>query len=412
MPPGRRKKPGYNWTEGIDTPGPTLPNYTFPKRVVPDYTSQIPRNIPNKPDYTSQIPRSLGPMIPAQLTPVNYRNPGSYGGSSGSGGSGGMGGSVPVGVAGYNPITADLSKNPYPAEYDKLLAFVQSSLASRTADFDAVKTSMRGQQGQANQQMYDAYMGSRKESDASSTALGVDPLVVSAARDLAMRKSQENSDQGLADNLAWIDKAKVLQGDELGYASRSIAANKLSKSLGWEEAERGRVHDINARGQEAYQEALMAALEAQSAGQSAGRSGRKGSRGSSDEGKEPVVTLTEVLENSGLDLATFKELERTNPAAAALFKNYTNLATTEESATTLAQKAFNEMSANPLLNRKDERIGNWRPMQQLLESSKRGRTRKLNKDKQLTEIVLAALSGLQGKMGSPRSETRIVTKSG
>lgn len=389
------KKKFINWTVGIDTPGPTLPNYTFSKKATPD--------------YSSQIPRSQGPMSPTQLAPTNYKNIVSRSSSSsGSSGNSGIPGDTPVGIPGYDLLTADLTKNPYPAAYDQLLEFVKSSIGARSADFDATKGVMGSQQNTANQQMYDAYMGSRAQSDASSTALGVDPLMVSAARDLAMRKSQENSDQSLADNLAWVDKAKLLQGDELGFTSRSIAADKLNKSLGWEGAETQRVADINARGQEAYQKALLLALENQGSAQKSSR--EASSKSASDAAANaPKVTITEILENSGLDLATFLEMQRTDPEGAATFQNYNNQSTSTESAASLAQKAINELSGPSL--RKNVPTNRWNPYQQIIENSKRTAAAKARKEKEIIERVLPKLMGISGKSGSPKSETKIVTKS-
>ena len=279
----------------------------------------------------------------AKAYPPSYKSPGTT--ASAAAGIIARGGTPPVdnNVASptYNPMVADLTKNPYGPAYDELMKNVAASIANRGADYQSTKDTLTAQQAAANKDMYSSYLQSRLGSDASSNALGVDPALVSAARDLAMRKSQENSDQALADNLAFVDKTKLYKGDQLNYTQNSLMNDKLVKSQGWNDAETKRVADINTQGTAMQQKLLLANLNTKLANITASAKAKSKSKSGSEDVK---VTAKEVqtLKDSGMDSDAFKQLKVKFPEAAALYLNASNLSGTDVSVIKLLQQGVNE----------------------------------------------------------------------
>lgn len=263
--------------------------------------SQAGLNVPNSTRATQgQI----------QKTPSGYVAPGGNGGAGSSGG-------IPTPATPlFVPKTADLSQNPYPLYYDKLLAYVQANANARPAEFDAMGAKFKTEQSAADQQLYDAYQGSRVGTDASATALGVDPAIVSQARDLAMRKSQENSDQSLADNLAWLTKMGSLAKQQ-GEASYGMYAGEEAQGAAkWAAEEQSRVAAQNL--------ADLQALVAAQSGGSGGGGGGRGGGGSSSGNITDTASEEGQLYTGGMDLELYSELAKTDPAAAAAYMNMYN----------------------------------------------------------------------------------------
>ena len=268
----------------------------------------------------------------------------------GSSGVGSRGGSVPVETTpGYQPLTADLSKNPYGPAYDELLSFIQKSAASRRPDYDRVGQELRSIQSRADADLHSSYLDSRKSADASATALGVDPNAVSSERDVANRRMQENSDQSLADRLSWLQKAQVLQGDNMQGMLAQAAAAKASSSAGWDAAEQQRIAEQNL--------ADLQMLAASSRG-GGGRGGGGGGGSSSSTG--PITTTaTETMSDifGGQDAIVYQELLKTNPELAAKYLNQHILlqGTNEMKAT---QKQINELAPKTTYKKKPSTFGN------------------------------------------------------
>ena len=319
MPPGQRSQYGGNpyW---INQPtAPSSKKVAAPPRI---YESDIIRN-------------ALGSGSPALISPANpaftygsraYANahgsqaglnipnstnattPGS--GLSGaassrlSGGGGGGGAAAVVDpLAGYTPDVADLSKNPIPGMYDTLLAYVKENADARPGIFQGYADKFKVNHDAANKQLYDAYLGSRTEQDANATAFGVDPAIVAQARDLAMRRSQENSDQSLADNQAWLLKAGLLSQQEAQARGTQFAGDKATKSAEWAQLEEERVSQLNLLKLQAIVDQINA--KAKGGGGGGGRRGGGGSKGSST---DTGVTETNTLPYGGADAAAIAEL--------------------------------------------------------------------------------------------------------
>jgi hypothetical protein len=240
---------------------------------------------------------------------------------SGGGGGGGGGGAVAAvdPLAGYTPDTADLSKNPIPGYYDQLLAYVKENADARPAIFQQYSDKFKVNHDASDKQLYDAYLGSRTEQDAQATAFGVDPAVVAQARDLAMRRSQENSDQTLADNQAWLLKAGLLSQQEAQARGTQFAADKATKSGEWAQLEEERVAQLNLL----KLQALVDQINAKKSSGGGGGGGRRGGGGSS-KGLSTAVTETMTSDNPEMDLA-IADLKRTNPALAAIAERTLNL---------------------------------------------------------------------------------------
>jgi hypothetical protein len=266
--------------------------------------SQVGLNVPNSSNATT--PGSgLAAAASARLS----------GGGSGGGGGGAV---APVDpLAGYTPDKADLSKNPIPALYDTLLAYTKENADARPAMYQAYADKFKVQQDAANKQLYDAYMGSRTEQDAQATAFGVDPNVIAQARDLAMRRSKENSDQSLADNLAWLDKSGILSKQQAEAMGMQFAKERVTQSGNWDQLEEERVAQLNLL----KLQMLADQISAKKSG--GGGGGRRGGGGSSSKG-DTGVTETMTSDNPEMDLALM-ELKRTNPALAAVAERTLNL---------------------------------------------------------------------------------------
>jgi hypothetical protein len=239
---------------------------------------------------------------------------------SGGGSGGGGGGAVaPVDpLAGYVADKADLSKNPIPALYDTLLAYTKANADARPAIYQQYSDKFKVNQEAANKQLYDAYLGSRTEQDAQATAFGVDPAIVAQARDLAMRKSQENSDQSLADNQAWLLKSGLLSQQQAMAMGDQYAKERVTQSSAWDQLEEERVSQLNLL----RLQLLADQISAKSKG-GGGGGGRRGGGGSSSSG-DTGVTETMTSDNPEMDLALM-ELKRTNPALAAIAERTLNL---------------------------------------------------------------------------------------
>jgi hypothetical protein len=263
------------------------------------------------------------------------------------GGSSGGGAVAPVDpLAGYVADKADLSKNPIPGLYDQLLAYTKENADARPAIFQAVSDKFKVNQDAANQQLYDAYMGSRTAQDQSATALGVDPAIVAQARDLAMRKNKENSDQSLADNQAWLLKAGLLSQQDALARGNQYAKDKVTQSAGWDQLEEERVAQLNLLKLQAFVDALNA--KKGSGGGGGGR--RKG--GSSGGSVSTTATETGTAEYGGQDLAYYNQLLASgDKQGAAAFRNAVNLASGNP-VTKLAQGNVNAAVAASMVNGK------------------------------------------------------------
>jgi hypothetical protein len=236
-----------------------------------------------------------------------------------SGGSSGGGIAAPVDpLSGWSPASADLSKNPIPGYYDQLLAYVAQQEKDRPGIFQAASDQIKQHHDVSNQQMYDAYLGSRQGTDASATALGVDPAVVSAARDLAMRKLQENSDQALASQQDWFTKAGLLSAQQAQGLGNQYAADKVAKSSEWDQLEQARVAQLNL----ANLQAIVTA--AQTKAKSSGGGGGKKKSGGGSSGVKTGVTETMTSNNPEMD-QMLADLSSSNPALAAAAERTLNL---------------------------------------------------------------------------------------
>lgn len=317
---------------------------------------------------------------------------------------------------GFVPKTADLSQNPYPGYYDTLLGFVQRNMDARPAEFAHTGEVFKANQEAANQQMYNAYQGSRTGADASATALGVDPAVVSAARDLAMRKSQENSDQDLASNLAWLDKMSQLSQQQGQSYLNQYAGAKANLSANWVGQEQQRVADANLQALQALVDASNAAAKAKSSG-----GGRKGSGGGSSGSGNSTVTQTDVLNTGGADLELYNELARTDPAAAAAYLNMYNL-TQGTSGQKMAQGKINDLQSAISYNPALKKTIPINPFRNLLGNAisnagtqaanipilaARGRSASASALLPIYQKVLAAMTATSGNQGNPKTTTTI-----
>lgn len=250
---------------------------------------------------------------------------------------------VDEGIPGYTPAVADLTKNPYPGYYDALLSYVQKNADARPAEYAYTGEVFKRNQDIANNQMYNMYSGSRSGADASATALGVDPNAISAARDIAMRQSQENSDQALAGNLAWLSKMGILSKQQAEASLNMYAGEKATKSAGWDAAEQQRVADANLQKLQQLFDLQKAATAAASKGSGGGK--KKGSGGSSSSSGSSNVTQTDTVQFSGADQAIVDELIASGQTdAAALYINQHN-ATMGNAEVKANQKAINDLTA-------------------------------------------------------------------
>ena len=267
----------------------------------------------------------------------------STGGSSGGASHASFADAGPVAPA-FTPAVADLSKNPYPGYYDKLLAYVQANADSRPAEYAAVGDQFKANQAAADQGMYNSYQGSRAGTDASAAALGVDPAIVSQARDLAMRKSQENSDQSLADNQAWLAKMGILSQQQGQAYVNQYQGEKATASAGWDAAEQQRVADANLQ-------ALQALVAQQKAASSGGGGGKKKGGGGGSSGKSNL-TQTDTVQFSGADQAIIDELNASGQHDAAAWYAANHNLTMGNAEVKSTQQHINDATAAQMVNGK------------------------------------------------------------
>ena len=311
------------------------------------------------------------------------------------------GGTLPTGPSApaYTPLTADLSKNPYATPYDQLLQFVKDSTAARGGQYDTTKATLQAQQDAANKQLYDAYQNSRQGADASATALHVDPAIVSATRDLMMRKNQENSDQSLAGNLAWLDKNRVLESSMLNTTANSLAQEKTQKVGAWNDKEQARIDAQNIAN-------LQAMVKASTGGSGKGGGKKKGSGGGGKSSSSGNVTATETqtLQDGGLDKAFYDQLASTNPTAAALYLNQhlLNQGTPEVKST---QGKINDLAAANQLNGKAVPAANIYMPQANAAWNNPAYTaaQKAAQQKALYEAILPGMITNSGLLGNPKT---------
>lgn len=239
--------------------------------------------------------------------------------STGSGGGGGGGGSAVAAPAdpGFTLSEADLTKNPYPGYYDTLLQYVRENAAARPGEYQTISDQFKANQEAANKQMYDAYMGSRAQTDASAVALGADPAVVSAARDLAMRHSQENSDQALASNQAWLLKMGELAKQQAEAYGTQFAHEGTVGAAKWVGDEQNRVA--------AWNLAQLQAALAKKVAASKGGGGRKGGGGGGSSSGAVTDTATETTTDAGTYDPVIVAALRNDPKALADYMNRVNL---------------------------------------------------------------------------------------
>jgi uncharacterized membrane protein YgcG len=334
MPPGQRSQYGGNvyWLNQPQTVNapllPRLPTQTpvIPKAIVAPYTgtggSRAYANthgaqvgMPSTADQQKWADTLKWNAAVAANSALNKSTGGSSGGSSGGGGSSGV--VAPVESA-FTPQVADLSRNPYPGFYDTLLAYVKANADNRPSEYAAISDQFKARQATANQQMYDMYQGSRAQTDASATALGADPAIVSAARDLAMRRSQENSDQSLADNQAWLLKMGELSKQQGEAYLNQFAGQGAAGAAAWVGQEQQRVADANLA-------AVQALLAKQVAASKGGGGGRKSGGGGGSSSGAITDTATETTTDAGTyDPAVVAALQG-NPKALAEYMNQINL---------------------------------------------------------------------------------------
>lgn len=393
-----------------------MPTPKKPVRPVKSKTILDPKVVQaNQYDNYNNVPAPVVPIVPPNLGQTSRAYSLTHGSQAGitpgltqlagQSGIGSRGGSVPVDTGpGYTPLTPDLTKNPYGPAYDQLLQFVKDSTAARTGQYDATKGQFALQQEQANKQLYDAYQNSRQGADASATALGVDPNVVSATRDLMMRKNQENSDQSLADNLAWLDKGKLLEQSLLGGTANQFAQEKASKVGAWDAGEQKRINDLNI----ANLAGIVKAATVKSGG--GGKGGGGGSSGSSGSTKD-AVKETQTLTNSGMDKAAYDEiLANYGPEAAATYLNEFN----QTQGTPLmktAQSKINELT--PVANWTPGSAG-WNIVKKLMDNAKGLNPQsaaKAKNDLAIQQAILKGATGFSGLLGNPKT-TSTVTRSG
>jgi hypothetical protein len=360
--------------------------------------SQAGLNIPNS-TYATQ---GLGGYAPAASNAL--------GGGGGSGGGGGGGSVAPVDpLAGYAPDVADLSKNPIPGMYDQLLAYVKENADARPGIFQGYADKFKVNHEAANKQLYDAYLGSRTEQDAQATAFGVDPAIVAQARDLAMRRSQENSDQSLADNQAWLLKAGLLSQQEAQARGTQFAADKATKSAGWAQLEEERVAQLNLL----KLQAMVDQMAAKSGGGGGGGGGRRGGGGSSK--GSTGVTETDTLYNGGVDLAVYNELARTDKDAAAAYMNMFNTSSGtpgQKAAQTKLNQLSNDASYNPSLRNtafKPFKADTWfNPLKDRVANipiqAARDKSAAAKKLIPRYTKVLEAFNAWSGNMGNPKAQ--------
>lgn len=244
----------------------------------------------------------------------------SGGGSPARSSGGGSGGVAAPADPGFVGDVADLSKNPIPGYYDALLAYVQQNAAGRPAINAAMGEKFQQNYDQSTKGLYDAYMGSRQGTDASAVALGVDPAIVSQARDIAMRKNQERSDQDLAANKDWLTKMGGLGQQQAEAYGNMYAGEKASKSAEWAQLEEQRVAQLNLL-------KLQALVDAQNAKKgSGGGGGRRKGGGSSSGSISTTATDTSTSKYGGADAAYMQSLiDSGDFEGAALFQNQMNL---------------------------------------------------------------------------------------
>lgn len=334
----------------------------------------------------------------------------------GSSGVEGRGGSIPAGptAPAFTPAVADLSKDPYIPAYDTLLQFVKDSAAARNPQFDATKKTFQNQQATSDKGLRDSYLGSRSGADASATALGVDPLAVSAARDLQMRKNQENSDQSLADNLAWLDKSKMLEGQMLNTDMVGFAHDKAEKSAGWQAEEQRRIEDQNLKALQDMVDAVKAANSGGGGGGGGHGGGRKKGGGGSKSSSGDVnstATETSTLQFGGADKAYYDELVAGgHKEAAALFLNQHLLnSNVKEVADT--QKRVNDLTSQSTVNGKKVNAPSkyMKPAANTKKYQSKKYTTAENAATQLPDFsrILAGMLGFSGIMGSPKVTTSV-----
>lgn len=316
-------------------------------------------------------------------------------GLAGNNGLAKRGGSAPVidPTGGYSPVEADLSKNPYGPAYDQLLSFIKGSADARGPEYDAVAAQLKSIRAKADEDLHSSYLDSRKTADASATALGVDPNAVASERDYTNRRMQENSDQALADNLAWLQKAKTLQGDNIqGYLTQAAQA-KATGSATWNAQEQTRVADQN----------LANLQQLASLRRSGGGGGGKGGGGSSGNPKT-TVTKTDTLANSGLDLEAYNNLMASgqkDAAAALLNQEYLNSGNPVIADT---QKKINAASVasqyHPVGSRFTDLVKNL---------GARANSKKAEAQRRVLEQALKAMLPYSGVVGNPKTSTVVKT---
>jgi len=295
----------------------------LPQRL---YEADIIKRATQPVNYIPAYPSQNNPASPS---PVGVNHPNIGGGSPAI--------PTPAGPA-FTPQVADLSQNPYLGPYDDLLNYVKQSAAYRPTEYDAYAKRFAQQQELANQQMHDQYMQSRVSADQSAQALGLDPAAASANRDFMMRHSQENSDQSLADNQAWLQKLGLLAQQNTDATGNMYAAEKAGAVGKWNADEQARIAQLNL---DTLNNLVSTKL---AAGRSGGGGRKKGGGGGSSSSGSGTAASTDTLYNSGMDLAAYQELQQKNPALAALFKNIAN-STNSSPEVKYTQKQINDLAA-------------------------------------------------------------------
>jgi hypothetical protein len=182
-----------------------------------------------------------------------------------AGGAGG--GSASPAPAATNPALAfpDPRTNLNPL-YDAAAKRMMELNTGLTSDFDAGIAAIQKQYAATGSDQYDRYQGAKTNLDASAAGLGVQGDQIYKGYDPALRRVQENADLQKNASVDFMEKLKVLRGQQFTDMQASLEQQR-AKALADQTAQ--------------WVEAIAAMQENSIAGKSGGGSGRGGGGGSS-----------------------------------------------------------------------------------------------------------------------------------
>lgn len=273
-----------------------------------------------------------------------------------------------------------------------------------TGDFDAGIAAIKNNYRSTGQDQYDRYQGARADLDASAQGLNINPNEIYKGYDSSLRRIQENADLQRNASVDFMEKLKVLRGQQFTDMQASLEQQR-AKALA----------DQTAQWVDAIAAMQQNALAGSSGG---GGGGRGGGGGSSSKGLTETATQTEQLYSVG-DIEAYNELMKTDPAAAAMYLTSLQKSTGSpliKELATQGQTVANTPITKPKVNPSNS--GNWMWDKAKNAAAKVGSNVKYGaqvSNKKLTQDAInkaiAAAMKNSGLMGNPTNQAKVTSSS-